>query len=185
MYGLLNKALESLVRAKHGDAAWDNVCKLAKLHIGTFVSMEQYPDDLTYRLIQASSEVLSIPTADLLFALGQRWIEHTAREGYGELISMFGSTLQEFLENLDNMHARIGMNFPKLRPPSFVLVEQGPGLFDLEYHSEREGLAPMVVGQLKGLSKLYNQPITIEHTGTRAELGHDLFRLTLLDAPLE
>ena len=98
MYGLLNKALESLVRAKHGDAAWDNVCKLAKLHIGTFVSMEQYPDDLTYRLIQASSEVLSIPTADLLFALGQRWIEHT---------------------------------------------------------------------------------------GTRAELGHDLFRLTLLDAPLE
>lgn len=179
MYGLVNKAVESLVRAQFGADVWEKIRSRASVNVASFVSMEPYPDDVTYKLVFAASEVLGAKVPDLLEAFGEYWVLYTAKEGYGELFSMFGSSLEEFISNLDSMHARVGMTFPKLVPPSFVCSELGDGVYDLEYHSTRDGLAPMVIGLLKGLGKSFQQPITIEHTGSRADLGHDQFRLVI------
>ena len=56
---------------------------------------------------------------------------------------MFGGSLHKFLGNLDNMHTRVGLSFPQLKPPSFVVRDAGPRTVELEYHSRREGLAPI------------------------------------------
>ena len=179
MYGLVNKAVESLVRSQFGGETWEKIRAKAGVDTETFLSMEPYPDAVTYGLVVAASEVLGAPVPALLEAFGEYWTMYTAREGYGELLALFGSTLEEFLGNLDAMHTRVGMTFPKLRPPSFVLIDQGGGVFELEYHSSREGLAPMVVGLLKGLGKSFQQAITIEHTRARADAGHDVFHLVI------
>jgi len=54
--------------------------------------------------------------------------------------------------------------------------EGGQGLL-LHYRSERAGLAPMVVGLLKGLGKRFSQDISIRQTAHRGPDDHDVFRI--------
>ena len=174
MYGLVNKAVVDLVVNKFGHDTWTAIKNKAGVDIDVFISMDGYPDDLTYRLVGAASEVLKIPPEAVLEAFGEYWVLYTAQEGYGPLLDAAGNTLREFLENLDALHARVALTMPELKPPRFRLVPIDDSKMLLEYHSLREGLAPMVVGLLKGLSVRFNTPIEISHA--RCE-GHDEFTI--------
>ena len=81
---------------------------------------------------------------------------------------------KEDLDNLDAMHARIGGTMPELVPPSFSREEQEDGSSLLHYYSKREGLAPMVVGLVKGLAKRFGTEVEIECLGEEAP-GHQRF----------
>lgn len=183
MYGLVNKAVEELVSTRFGEETWTKIRERAGIEVGGFMSMDPYPDAVTYKLVAAASEVLAMPASAVLEAFGEFWMVYTAREGYGQLISMFGASLGEFLGNLDNMHVRVGLSFPELRPPSFVLHELGEDRYALEYHSSRDGLAPMVVGLLRGLARVFGESVEVVHTHSRESQGHDMFHLQVRKAP--
>lgn len=177
MYGLVNKAVEDLVCTRFGAQAWADIRARAGLEVEGFVSMDPYPDDVTYRLVGAASEVLGLPPAAILEAFGEFWILYTGKQGYGELFSMFGDSLGEFLHSLDALHARIGLSFDQLRPPTFRCEDTGPGAYTLSYFSTREGLAPMLLGLLRGLARVFGRTVEVSHIGQRAELGHDEFHI--------
>lgn len=174
MYGLVNKAVVDLVVTKFGQATWDAIKKKAEVDIDVFVSMDGYPDDVTYRLVGAASDVLKIPPEKVLEAFGEYWVLYTAQEGYGPMLDAAGKTLREFLENLDALHARVALTMPELRPPRFRLVPVDDKTMLLEYHSTRQGLAPMVVGLLKGLSVRFNTPVDVTHASRD---GHEEFTI--------
>ena len=50
MYGLVNKAVESLVLSKFGQDTWDIICEKANIS-GTIISMKSYDDQVTYDLV--------------------------------------------------------------------------------------------------------------------------------------
>jgi hypothetical protein len=175
MYGLVNRALQEVVIAHGGEECWERVARRAGHASGDFISIEGYPDELTYALVGAASEELAIPAPELLRAFGVHWVLETARKSYGPLLDAGGTSLREFLVNLPSLHARISLIFPHLRPPEFVIVDAGDQHVELEYHSGREGLAPFVVGLLEGLGEMFETPVTVEQTGLRDELGHDVF----------
>ena len=58
MYGLVNKAVEGMVCTAHGEATWLRIKAAAGVNVEGFVSNQPYPDDMTYRLVAAASEVL-------------------------------------------------------------------------------------------------------------------------------
>jgi len=184
MYGLVNQALEDFVRRGFGDAAWQQIRDNADISLEMFVSMDSYPDEMTFKLVVAATEVLNLDAARILEAFGEHWVLYTAQEGYGQMLSMFGSNLEEFLLNLDNLHSHVGLTFPSLRPPSFQVerIEGGNGLL-LHYRSERTGLAPMVIGLLKGLGRRFSQDIEIRQTAHRGLDDHDVFRIDYVGAP--
>jgi hypothetical protein len=163
MYGLVNKAVVDLVCSKFGEDTWTKIKQKADVDIDVFVSMDGYPDDITYRLVGAASEVLGITPEQVLEAFGEYWVLYTASEGYGPLLNASGDTLKEFLMNLDALHARVALTMPALKPPRFRLVEVDPSTMTLEYHSTRQGLAPMVVGLLKGLGIRFKTAIEVSH----------------------
>lgn len=167
MYGLVNQGLQDFVVRAAGDAAWRHVCAAVGVDVGVFVGMNTYPDATTYRLVEASSKALDMPVAQLLREFGRHWILYTARRGYGAIFDIMGATLVEFLTNLDMMHTRLSLSMPELRPPSFVCESLDEGHIRLEYRSERDGLAAMVVGLLEGLSEMYGQDLIVEHTRDR------------------
>ena len=176
MYGLVNQAIEDLVRSGHGDAVWTSVRERAGLDDGSFLSMSEYPDATTYSLVRAASEVLELSQQAILEAFGEYWVLYTSKKGYGEMLEMAGSTLPEFLMNLDELHTRLGVIMPHLQPPSFVCSEITEHSLVLAYYSNRRGLAPMVVGLVRGLGKRFDTPVTIERTGGREDgLDHDRF----------
>ncbi|MEN9937042.1 MAG: hypothetical protein RLZZ387_3621 [Chloroflexota bacterium] len=179
MYGLVNKGVEELVRRTHGDEMWEQVKARAGVDVEFFVRMDAYPDDVTYRLVGAASEISGMPAHEMLEAFGEHWTTYTATEGYGDLMTMAGETLVDFLMNLDRLHSHVGLSFQHLRPPSFTCTDVTPRSLQLHYYSQRAGLAPMVVGLLKGLAVRFATPITVELIRSR-EAGddHEVFLIT-------
>ncbi len=176
MYGLVNRAVAGLMTDRFGEAAWQRICERAGLLDRPFVAMESYDDAITYALVGAASRELGLEPAAILEAFGEYWTVYTIEEGYGDLLAMMGGTLDEFLDNLDSMHARIGAAMPKLLPPSFSREAQADGSSILHYRSEREGLAPMVRGLLKGLAVRLGTAIEVEQLASPGP-GHHCFRI--------
>ncbi|MBX3161438.1 MAG: heme NO-binding domain-containing protein [Deltaproteobacteria bacterium] len=179
MYGLVNKAVVDLVCSKFGQETWNKIKQKAEVDIDLFVSMDAYPDDVTYRLVGAASEVLGLKPEQVLEAFGEYWVLYTAQEGYGPLLSAAGSNLRDFLKNLDALHARVALTMPDLRPPRFRLVDVDAQTMKLEYFSTRQGLAPMVSGLLKGLGIRFSTSIDVAHA---REGDHDEFTITMSQA---
>ena len=104
MYGLINRAVKGLVTEQFGSEAWDRIRVRAGIEEEDFISMESYDDAVTYRLVEAASETLELPAETILEAFGEYWTVYTIEEGYGDLVSLMGSTLNEFLDNLSSQH---------------------------------------------------------------------------------
>jgi hypothetical protein len=176
MYGMVNKAVEEMVCMHHGEPVWERIKSRADVDIDVFMSNEPYPDDITFRLVGAASEVLALPAEEILQAFGEHWVLHTARDGYGGLLQAAGRTLPEFLHNLPNFHARVAMIFPQLQPPRFECTDVTPDSLRLHYFSHRSGLAPFVVGLMHGLGKMYSTPINVRLAQSRTDgADHDVF----------
>jgi len=184
MYGLVNKAVQDLVVTQFGQEKWNEIKRKADTGVESFIGMRPYPDEVTYNLVGAASEVLGLPTDKILEAFGEYWILYTAKEGYGELLDMCGSTFVEFLQNMNNLHGRIQLSFPKLKPPVLECSNISDDSMRLHYHTDREGLAPMVVGLLKGLGKRFDTPVEVIHDKVRGqENDHDEFLIRFKELP--
>ena len=70
MYGLVNKAVESLVLSKFGQDIWDIICEKANIS-GPIISMKSYDDQVTYDLVGACVEVLEMSVEDVLHTFGE------------------------------------------------------------------------------------------------------------------
>jgi len=176
MYGLVNQAIEDLVRTQHGGPVWEQIKEKADVQIEAFIGMEQYPDDVTYRIVEAASQVLEIDCDAIFRAFGEHWVLYTAKKGYGEMLAACGRTLPQFLNNLDMLHTRVGVIMPHLKPPSFSCTDITPNSLHRHYYSHRQGLTHMVVGLVQGLGKLLGTEATIRQIGGRHTGGdHDVF----------
>jgi hypothetical protein len=169
MYGLVNQAIHDMVCASFGEKTWQAIRLQAEIDVDNFLSMEAYPDDLTHRLVKAASAVLGLSAAEIMQSFGEFWVDYTAKNGYGEIMDMEGDNLPDFLQNLDELHARVGMSFPKLQPPSFDCSEIEADSLTLYYNSSREKLAPMVLGLVKGLGTKFNTQVKVTQTQSRQE----------------
>jgi len=176
MYGLVNKAVQEMVTAQYGDAMWERVKEKAELADELFLSNEAYPDEVTYRLVMAASELSGTSAESILFAFGEHWVLHTARQGYGALLDAAGRSLPEFLTNLPNFHTRIAMIFPKLSPPRFEVSHQTADSLRLHYFTHRAGLTEFVRGLLSGLGRKFGTPVQSALIESKAAGNdHDVF----------
>lgn len=179
MYGLINDSIRRLVLEREGEDAWERVLSRSGTGYSSFAALHYYDDDVTYALVQAASDELSTPPEELLRAFGHYWSTRIAPESYGDFLDSAGRRLRDVLAGLDAMHSRLQALFPELRPPSILLVEApGAAALAVHYHSEREGLAPFMVGLLEGLAELCGEPAEVRQVITRGEgSDHDVFEL--------
>ncbi|WP_397381873.1 heme NO-binding domain-containing protein [Prosthecobacter sp.] len=180
---MVNSAIMDLLVANHGEATWQKVKTKAGVEDEMFISTEAYPDDITYKLVGAASEVLDRPAGEILNQFGRWWVLDTARNSYGHLLRFGGRTLGEFLINLPNFHTRVVMMFPALQPPMFECTELGPAELRLHYRSHRRGLSAFVIGVLEGLGVMFEVVVTITHEERLDEgADHDVFHIAWIEA---
>ncbi|MGV3757850.1 MAG: heme NO-binding domain-containing protein [Verrucomicrobiota bacterium] len=176
MYGMVNQAIEQMLSNKHGAEAWRKIKLKAGVEEEVFISNQSYPDEMTYGLISAAQECLDVPAASILEELGEFWVLETAQRGYGHLMKAGGKDFPEFIHNLPNFHARIMLIFPALKPPVFKVNDLGPESLELHYFSERKGLAPFVVGLLRGVGIMFKTKVLVEKIAPDAQAAdHDVF----------
>lgn len=172
MYGLVNAAFRELFVSKYGLNKWDDIRLKLGIVADEFATMEPYPDELTYQMVNCGAEVTGVPLDELLAAFGEHWVTFTDRAGYGALFDIAGDSLPDFLLALDELHVRVGRNFPKLKPPSFRFDVLDRSTMRMHYLTERNGLCPFVLGLLRGLSSRFCTPLGVETLACRA-LGAD------------
>jgi len=176
LYGLVNKAIQDLVISGHGEQAWTNICTDAGVDTTQFVAMQNYPDAITYGLVGQVSATLGAPPEEVLKAFGRHWVKFTGREGHKDVFEMYPKGkegLVSFLENLDDMHARMMMAMPELKPPQIYSERLSEDKLRIHYVSHRAGLGPMVTGLLDGLFEYFEVSATSEHLPADAGAGRD------------
>jgi hypothetical protein len=160
MYGMINQAIKSMVIESMGLETWEEIQQKAGAP-GDFDKMGRYEDALTYSLVGAISELSGQKAEALLISFGRYWIQYASQTPYGEMIKMFGANLKDCIQNLDQMHHRMGVNMPGMKPPQFSTREIGPNEFLVIYRSSRMGLSPMVIGLIEGLGNYYGEEISV------------------------
>ena len=180
MYGLVNAAFRELVVSTHGTSVWEEIRTKSGVSEQHFSKMGGYPDELTYRMVAAGSEILGISGEQLLISFGRFWVPYTIREGYEAMFEIAGSSLPDFLLSLDELHKRVGESFPKLRPPSFRFDIIDRTTMRMHYRTGREGLCSFVQGLLIGLSERFQTRLDVEQVECRARgAEHCVFMLKL------
>ena len=152
MYGMINKAIRTLVIREAGEEVWEQVLVASGIDEDVYEDLEAYDDGVTFSLVGATSETLGIPAGDVLEMFGVYWATDVAPKGYGEYFEAFGNDFKSFVAGLDEMHVRITKLLPSLVPPAFEIEELGENHFKVHYVSQRDGLAPLAVGMLKGVA---------------------------------
>jgi hypothetical protein len=179
MYGIINKAIEEHVVTTYGGDKWERVRCQAGLDIEVFVSNEAYPDEVSYKLVDAATDVLGISASEFLIGLGEHWVLKTGIDHYGPLLRSAGDNLKEFLLHLPQFHARVMLFYPKLQPPEFSCTDVGETSLRLHYFSHRPGLTDFVVGLVQGLGKLFKTPAKAALVQSKAAgADHDIFEVT-------
>lgn len=182
MYGMVNEGIRSFIVSNQGAEAWRAICARAGLADIEFERMTNYDDDLTYKLVDAVCEHTGLSVGDVLKVFGNYWVEYAGGSGFRNLMRLSGPTFIEQLRGLDNLHDRIILSMPHLKPPSFELEQMDGRLYRLHYYSERDGLAPMVEGLLFGIAKDTGEDIEVEQLEAKDEgADHDIFQIRLLD----
>lgn len=179
MYGIVNQAIEDLVKSSFGEDQWEKVKERSGVDMDFFISNEPYDDDITFKLAVAVSEEMDISLDQVLQAFGEWWVLKTGKEKYGGLMEAGGNNLKEFLINLPIFHNRIMLIYPKLTPPEFKVSNLEDNSIHLHYFSKREGLQEFVRGLIAGLGKMYNTPVEIALIESRmAGDNHEVFKVT-------
>lgn len=179
MYGIVNRAIEELVKSNFGDEKWEAVKIRSGIDIDYFISNEPYDDEITYLLAGAVSEEMNISVPEVLQAFGEWWVLKTGKEKYGGLMEAGGQTLREFLINLPIFHNRIMLIYPKLTPPEFKVSHIEEKSIQIHYFSKRQGLGEFVRGLLNGLGKMYKTPVVIELIQSRDDGdSHEIFKVS-------
>jgi predicted hydrocarbon binding protein len=178
MYGLVNAAFRELIVSYYGAVKWDEIRAHAGVRDDQFSKMGAYPDEVTYRMVSSAAQTLGISGEQVLIAFGQHWVTYTDQEGYAALFEIAGDSLPDFLLSLDDLHVRVGQNFPRLKPPSFRFDVIDRTTMRMHYLTSREGLCPFVQGLLLGLSARFRTPLEVEQVECRAHgADHCVFML--------
>lgn len=179
MYGIVNKAIQELVSENYGEVAWERVKSRSNVDVNSFLSNEQYSDDVTFKLAIAASEELKLPLRDVLLSFGEFWVMSTGRKHYGSLMESGGKSFKEFITNLPNFHSRVMLYYSNIVPPEFKIDQISDSEIHLHYFSIRTGLTDFMEGLILGLAKMFNTEIQvslIQQKGSGHD--HDVFKIT-------
>ncbi len=181
MYGLVHTAVRDMIICDFGEERWAKILQKSQVGEEAFTPMQNYDDAIILSLVSAASEELSLPAADCLRVFGKFWVLDTATKHYGEqMLSGYGDSMWDLLENLDHMHDRMASTFQGYDPPSFELEEAGDGSSLLHYRSSRQGLTPFVEGLIDGMAEHFDAKVRREVVSSEIENGgdHVVFRLS-------
>ena len=168
MYGIVNQAIVAFMERRLGTAGAQEAREAAGF-TSDFLSMDQYPDEMSVGLVAATSERLGIDAAKVLEEIGEYWVEFARASAFGDQLTLSANSFREALEGLDDMHVRMSHDFAGYEPPSFRVEAIDASKLRLHYRSVRNGLAPLASGIVQGLAKLFDEEVDVELVSTPSE----------------
>lgn len=159
MHGLVFEIFEEWAIQIHGLEAWHRIKRKAGCDVKdkSFVTRTFYNYEIWVKLINAAAEEIDSSFDDILEAYGHFNIKYHFSHGHDALLRCQGSTLRQWLSNLNAMHDHVQKSFPgeNFCPPVFWCedCDTVEGSILLHYFSQRGNLlVPWVVGIVEELA---------------------------------
>ncbi|XP_068208177.1 soluble guanylate cyclase 88E isoform X2 [Palaemon carinicauda] len=163
MYGLLVENFSEYIKDKYGEETWEEIRRKAKIDQPAFSTHHTYDEKLIPRLASKAVEILGIKNEELMFGMGEFFVQFVGQYGYDRVLSVLGRHVRDFLNGLDNLHEYLKFSYPRMRPPSFFCESESSDGMLLHYRSKRRGYAYYTMGQITQVAKhFYNTDIKIE-----------------------
>lgn len=159
MHGFIIRGIELFLRARHGDAVWAAVCATTGLDRRGTQIMRSYRTEMLQRLVLSASNVLQMERDELLEDVGG-WIPRLDSVRY--LMRFSGSSFEDFVLSLDDLHDRARVVLPGLELPKIASQMVGPQRYLLEIVSETRDWYPVLAGLLRGMADDYGVLAIVE-----------------------
>jgi hypothetical protein len=181
MYGVVNKAIGQVIRRDNGESAWNAIRGRAGVETDGFISAYEYPDEITYRLVDAAAGVLGVTVDDILERLGHYWASQVAPEYYGPILEGGCRTALEYLQFLPELQVRLRMIFPQAQPAEFLCTDVTEDGLLLHYRSTGQGnVLPFIRGMVRGIGRMYRVDLDVRVLDDASRAGGlTTFRVTL------
>lgn len=169
MYGMVNQAIEQMVRADYGATVWAAIRRRAGVTQEVFVTTELYPDEITASLLVAASDCTGVSGADLRHRLGEFWMfGATAENG---LFAVTGSDVGQFLSHLSRLRDRMSLLFPELNLPRLAVEDRTAGAVRIRCSKLEPAMIPFATGLLSGIGRRFNTPVVVTVDPAGGETG--------------
>lgn len=165
MHGLVNRSIQCFLRDTYGEQTWLDIALAAKLGFSNFEALMPYDDALTLSVIDAATEKLSKPGAEVLEDLGTYLATHENLEPIRRLLRFGGDTFVDFLHSLDDLQDRTLLALPDLLVPALEVREHSFGNFTISSKYEFPGHGHVIVGILRAMADDYGSLAVLEHMG--------------------
>lgn len=160
MKGIVFNVLEEVVVAKYGEAVWDDLLDAAGSN-GVYTSLGSYPDEQMTRLVEAASQALGIPAADVLRWFGRQAMPRFA-ERYPAFFTACASTRPFVLALNTIIHPEVRKIYTGAACPHFDFRDADDGALLIGYQSPRK-LCALAHGFIEGVADRYHQHAEVEH----------------------
>ncbi|MDO5614279.1 MAG: heme NO-binding domain-containing protein [Paracoccus sp. (in: a-proteobacteria)] len=174
MHGLINRSIEGFLRHTYGDSFWHDVAGASGIDARGFQTIRNYPDAVSFGLVNQAALRLDKPEAELLEDLGA-WL--AAREPLRRLLRFSGRDFADFLFSLEEWPGRAHMVIPDLGMPRIRIEPKSgdelrvvmPDCFP-EWRSVMAGLIRAMADDYGALGL-----IAVEGNGVRVQISDDAF----------
>lgn len=171
MHGLINRSLQTFLRATYGAALWQRVADATGAPPQGFETMEPSDDVLTEAIVDAAAQLLDKPQDALLEDLGAYLC---SLESLRRILRFSGATYAEFLLSFDEFPLRARLAVPDLQVPEIGLVALESGSYLLSCRSAYPGYVPVVAGILRAMADDYGVLALIDRAEAPDTLQIDL-----------
>ena len=160
MKGIINKGIQDMVVRQMGQEAWDNVRSITHFDDAFFVIALEYPDSLTFALIEAVANLKGVSQEQAIEDCGRFMVPNTLKESYPRYFENAGQSPREFLMNMDKVHKQVTDAIAHAKPPRFSYEQLPNGNLRMHYHSERN-LYPFLKGLIYGVGDYFHSRLTV------------------------
>lgn len=173
MYGLAFEVFEAWVLNEHGPDTWHGTKKKARCDVEDkgFVSRTTYDYKLFVKLIKSLSLYIEKSPDKILRNFGNYVVGHLFASEYGSILRSQGSTMQQWLSNINNTIDHFQRSFPRAdgqNNPVFWCEdhqEEAGAILLHHYNPRGNAFVPMVVGFVEELATyLFDLDIKMELT---------------------
>lgn|GEM_PF-216665 len=155
MKGIINLCVVSLVKEKFGDEALKKVLKEAGLPENfEVIELEDYPDEVSVKFINAAAKVLNLKPEDIMIAFGDYWINDFAPKKYRIIYKKYNNA-KDFLKGMSDTHMWVMSSIEGAKPPKFEFEEPNTNVLIMHYFSNRK-LEKILEGLILGVIKYFN-----------------------------
>jgi hypothetical protein len=159
MKGIVFNVLEEVVSEGYGADTWDALLTAAGCD-GAYTSLGSYPDGEFMRLAASASDLLGMPSEELLRWFGRLALPRFA-ERYPALFAEHHSARPFVLTLNDIIHPEVRKLYPGAEVPDFEFDASSADRLVIRYRSSRK-LCAFAVGLIQGAAAYYGERVTVE-----------------------